>query len=180
MAGEVAAERALFETHRQMVYVILYRLLGGHRDIEDAIQEVFFAVFRALPSYRGEALLATWISRIAVRIGMRVAERRRDVPVAHLELVLEDRASTPAAVVEAREAVRRLYRVLDTVEPKHRAAFVLHVVDERPLAEVAALTEASVIATKLRVWRTRKKVERAARSDEVLSAFLAEPAEEAT
>jgi RNA polymerase sigma-70 factor (ECF subfamily) len=177
VAGDADAERALFEAHRHMVHVILFRLLGGNREIEDALQDVFFAVFRSLPSYRAEATLATWISRIAVRVGARAAERRRDLPSARLELVVEDHRSSPAAIVEAREAARRLYRVLDDVEPRHRAAFLLHVVDGRSLPEVAALTDATVIATKLRVWRTRKRVERAAREDAVLASFLSEPAE---
>lgn len=172
--GDAAAERALFEAHRDQVHGILYRLLGGNREIEDALQETFFAIFRSLSSFRGESTLATWIARITVRVGMKIARARRDVPTPHLELVVEDRASLPSELLEAREGVRHLYELLEDVEPKHRAAYLLSVVDERSIREVAELTDASEIATKLRIWRTRKRIEAAARKDPALRALIGE------
>ncbi len=77
-----------------------------------------------------------------------------------------------------REAGLRLYEILDTLAPKLRIAYVLHVLDERPLAEVARLTDATLVATKLRVWRARQHVERRARGDALLRDLV--PAGEGT
>lgn len=175
VAGDEAAQRALFEAHRRRVHYVVYRVLGSNRDIDDTIQEAFLAIFRSLRGYRGEALLATWVDRICVRVAMRtLRERPRDRAPA-LEVVLADDPSRgPDRRAEAREAARRLYAILDHVEPTHRAAYALHVIDGRPLREVAEVMEASVIATKLRVWRTRQRVEAAARRDPLLAQYVGE------
>src|SRR5690606_7942754 len=49
---------------------------------DDATQETFIAVLRALPRLREPAALHGWVRRIAVREAVRVANRgRRDVPI---------------------------------------------------------------------------------------------------
>jgi DNA-directed RNA polymerase specialized sigma24 family protein len=73
-----------------------------------------------------------------------------------------------------REAVRRLYDILDGLEAKQRVAYALHVLEGRPLAEVADLTESTVVATKLRVWRARQTVESRARHDPLLKDYVGE------
>jgi DNA-directed RNA polymerase specialized sigma24 family protein len=68
--------------------------------------------------------------------------------------------------------VKRLYAVLDELSPAARLAFTLHEIDGRSMAETAKLVGSSVTATKLRVWRARKRIEAAASEDPVLSEFL--------
>ena len=72
----------------------------------------------------------------------------------------------------AREAAKRLYRALDHIDPDHRVAFALHVIDGRPLRDVAELMNASVPATKSRVWRARKELDARARKDPLLVGYL--------
>ena len=72
----------------------------------------------------------------------------------------------------ARDGVVRLYAVLDELSPAARLAFTLHELDGRTLAETAALVGSTVTATKLRVWRARKRIEDAAAGDPVLCEFL--------
>ncbi|HEU4615211.1 MAG TPA: sigma factor-like helix-turn-helix DNA-binding protein, partial [Kofleriaceae bacterium] len=72
----------------------------------------------------------------------------------------------------ARDGVKQLYAVLDELGPAARLAFTLHEIDGRPLSEVAELVGSSVTATKLRVWRARKKVQEAAAADPILREFL--------
>ena len=76
----------------------------------------------------------------------------------------------------ARDGVKRLYEVLDELGAASRLAFTLHEIDGRPLSEVAELVGSSVTATKLRVWRARKRLEAAAAQDPVLREFLQEAA----
>lgn len=141
--------------------------------MEDLVQEAFLQVFRSVHSYRGEAKLATWISRITTRVAFAHIARRRPPTVA-LEAVPDTAAGDPGAESHAvaREAARRLYTVLDRIEPKQRIAFALHVIDGRPIREVAELTDSSVTAAKTRVWRARREVDRRARQDPLLAAYM--------
>jgi len=174
LTGEPAATRELFRRHRGRVHASLYRVLGGNRDMDDLLQEAFLQVFQSL---RAEASLSTWIDRVAVRVAYRyLSQRGRRVQTD----VLEDDDAAPAAPEHqpgarrqlARDGVKRLYATLDELSPAARLAFTLHEIDGRTIAETAKLVGSSVTATKLRVWRARKRIEAAAAGDPVLSEFL--------
>lgn len=178
LTGEPAATRELFRRHRARVHACLFRVLGTNRDMDDLLQEAFIQVFQSLRGWRAEASLATWIDRVSVRVAYRyLSQRGRLVKTA--ELVDEDApgGEGPGASRQlARDGVKRLYVVLDELGAAARLAFTLHEIDGRPIAEVASLVGSSVTATKLRVWRARKRIEAAAAEDPVLREFLQEAA----
>ena len=181
LTGEPAATRELFRRHRHRVHASLFRVLGSNRDMDDLLQEAFLQVFQSLRGWRAEASLATWVDRVAVRCAYRyLSQRSRRIVTDVLEdddaVALTATAAGPGARRQlARDGVVRLYAVLDELSPAARLAFTLHELDGRPLAETAALVGSTVTATKLRVWRARKRIEAAAAADPVLSEFL-EPA----
>ena len=172
-ADDRGAQRQLFDAYRDRVHATLYRIMGSNRDMEDLVQEAFLQVFRSIHSYRGEAKLGTWISRITTRVAYAHIGRRRPYMLA-LEAVPEVAAGEPDAAhrAAAREATRRLYGVLDRIEAKQRIAFALHVIDGRSIRDVAELTDSSVTATKTRVWRARREVDRRARQDPLLASYM--------
>jgi RNA polymerase sigma factor (sigma-70 family) len=173
VAGDRVAQRALFEREKRRVHATLFRILGSNQHVDDLMQDVFVAVFRSLHAFRGEASLATWIDRCAVRAAFGHIRRRR--PLHHLELVAETiAADDPSAERRAldREAVRRLYATLERLEPKQRLAFTLCVIDDRSIPEAADLMNATVVATKARLWRARRHVQKCAKADPVLAGYL--------
>ena len=176
VGGDRAAQRRLFEREKRQVYATLYRILGSNQSLDDLLQDVFLAVFRGLHTFRGESSLSTWIDRCAVRTAFGYIRNKRGRN--HLELVPETiAADDPSAERRAlaREATRRLYETLERLDPKHRMAFILHAIDGRPVAEVAELMEATVVATKARIWRSRRYVEKRAKVDPVLADYLTGP-----
>lgn len=174
-ARDAAAQRELYEREKRSVHATLYRIFGSNRHVEDTLQEVFLQVFRSLEGYRGEASLATWIHRTVVRVAFAELARGRRRGV-QLELVAD--IPSPAASLDqtahAREGARRLYLALDELEHRQRLAFVLHAIEGHSLAEVADLMDATLVATKARVFRARLKLEASARQDPVLASFLEE------
>lgn len=174
LTGEPAATRELFRRHRARVHACLYRVLGSNRDMDDLLQEAFIQVFQSLRGWRAEASLATWIDRVSVRVAYRyLSQRGRRVQTA--ELVDDDVAGGegPGAHRQlARDGVKRLYEVLDELGAASRLAFTLHEIDGRSISEVAELVGSSVTATKLRVWRARKRIEAAAAQDPILREWM--------
>ena len=178
LTGEPAATRELFRRHRGRVHACLFRVLGGNRDMDDLLQEAFLQVFQSLRSWRAEASLATWIDRVAVRCAYRhLAQRRRRITTDPLDdaagALTAPEAGPGARRQLARDGVARLYAVLDELSPAARLAFTLHELDGRSLAETAELVGSTATATKLRVWRARKRIEASAAVDPVLREFVA-------
>lgn len=174
-AGDRTAQRELFGAQRGAVHHALFRILGSNRDLEDLIQDAFFEIFRGLHSFRGDSTLSRWCQTIATRTAYLAIRRRRP---ATLDLALvEDRVAGDVdthRLVALREATRRLYAALDRIDAKQRIAFALAVIDGRPLAEVAKLTESTVVTVKTRVWRARRELGRRAAKDDVLASYLDE------
>jgi RNA polymerase sigma-70 factor (ECF subfamily) len=171
--GDQAAHRELFQRERRRVHVILFRVLGSNADMDDLLQEVFIEVFRSIPGFRGEAALGTWLDRIAVRVAYAYITRRR-IETVRLSIVPEPLSHQPGADERAmtREASAHLYGALDRLPTSQRVAFTLHVVDGRPIKQVAESMDASVVATKVRIWRAWRALRRAADRDPLIADLM--------
>jgi RNA polymerase sigma-70 factor (ECF subfamily) len=172
--GDRAAERELFRREYPRVHRLVYRMVGSSRDLDDILQETFIAVFRGLPRFRGDARLATWIDRIAVRavFDHLSARGRQPVPVE----VVTDRVDAVGDLgdrAQAREGLRRLYAVLATLSIDARIAFALYAIDGRSVAEVASITRTARVTAKLRIWRARRELYRRIADDAILRDYVA-------
>lgn len=173
--GDRAAQLRLFRQSSKKVHAVLYRILGSNQDMEDLVQETFLEVFRALPSYRGDAQLGTWISCICSRVAFGYIKKRRPVAsVIDETMHCSDNAPSSDEVADSRAATVRLYTALSKIDAKQRIAFALHVIDGRSMQNVADITESSVSATKSRVLRARKEIAKLAKRDPHLARYLSE------
>jgi RNA polymerase sigma-70 factor (ECF subfamily) len=177
-AGDRNAMAELFREHAPMLERLLCRLVGERADVEDLLQETFVQAIQAFPRFRGEASVKTWLYRIAVHVAQhhfRQPHRRRTVSLTVLPGGEEIPAPTTiTSTMERRQHADLLYAYLNKLKPKQRVAFVLHVIEEKSMIEVAALMGATVTATKSRVFWARKRLLARVQKDPVLSALLQE------
>jgi RNA polymerase sigma-70 factor (ECF subfamily) len=171
-AGDRAALDRFFRDYVRRVERVLGRVVGPTPDLEDLVQATFVEALRSFARYRGEASMATWVTRIAVHVAHHHLRRgvRRVLP---LELVPEEPSSPgapPDDELDARRLQARLHRLLDRVKPKKRIAFVLYVVEGHSVEEVAALMGASRTATKSRLFFARRELQAMVKRDPVLRA----------
>jgi RNA polymerase sigma-70 factor (ECF subfamily) len=172
LRGDGAAQRSLYRTHFSRVHATAFRITGSPHEAEDVTQETFVEAFRSLKGFEARSKIATWIDRIAVRVAFRhLAERKGDTTFVGLGEVA-GATSSPEQHVHARDGLRRLYAALAELSPAARIAFVLHAIDGRSISEAAQLSDASVTATKVRIWRARRALERQAAGDPVLASFI--------
>jgi RNA polymerase sigma-70 factor (ECF subfamily) len=133
-----AAFAALFAAYRTRVFTLCRHLTRSRADAEDATQETFVALLRALPAFRGESSLGTFVHRIA----MRVAIRQRERSVRHAELRVEPPPASTAGQadpVEANEDRRRLWAALEQLSLEHRTVVALFAVEGLGHKEIAAV-----------------------------------------
>jgi RNA polymerase sigma-70 factor (ECF subfamily) len=79
LAGDRDAFRVLVDRESAAVIRACHRILGDLHDAEDAAQEAFVTAFRGLAGWRGDGPFGAWLTRIAVRIALRRAQKRREV-----------------------------------------------------------------------------------------------------
>jgi RNA polymerase sigma-70 factor (ECF subfamily) len=153
--GDRVALDHVFRHYAPRLENLIARLVGRGADLQDLLQETLTAALNGFPRYRGEAALGTWLSSIAINIARSYLRRPRRHHEEIAEHIADDRAG--ASDTAARhELGARLVAHLDHLDANKRIAFVLHVLEDMPLVEVAALMGASHAATKSRVLFARR------------------------
>ena len=117
-------------------------------DGDDAMQETFIAVVRALPGLREPAAVHGWARRIASREAVRVARRR--LPATDDQVL----SAVPAALPDL-DAVVDVRATLAGLRPDHRAILVLREVEGLSEAEAAAALDVAEGTVKSRLHRAR-------------------------
>ena len=174
IAGEPAAAGLLWERFSPLVRGLIRRSLGPDRDVEDHVQEVFLRFFEQIGELRDPAAVRSFLVGITVRVLRTELRRRRLRRWLHLTDAGElPDTPAPPGDDDAREALKRLYRVLDDIDDKARLAFVLRFIQGLELTEVAASLGASLATTKRRLAKVSARVLAAARRDPLLAGYLA-------
>jgi RNA polymerase sigma-70 factor (ECF subfamily) len=177
--GDRAAFDALVEAHLTRVWNVVWRILRHREDTEDVVQEVFLTAFRALPDFRGEAKLSTWLQRIAITRALnhvdRAAEKVRRAsrsldetpdrdgdgtggvgPAAEPEST----APSPLQALEASELRRRLAECLGRLPAVWRAVLALRDSEEHSYEQIAAMLRIALGTVRSRLARARMALRR--------------------
>jgi RNA polymerase sigma-70 factor (ECF subfamily) len=159
--GEPSAIGEVYDAHAGTVHAFARRLTGDAAAAQDLVHEVFVALPVAIPRFRGDASLRTFLLSIAInhaRHHLRAATRRR-AAMARL-------SREPAGVAEGeqeahaynRDLARELSRALDTLPLDQRVAFVLCEVEERSSKEAASIVNAPEATVRTRLFHAKKKL----------------------
>jgi len=151
----------------------LRRMLGPTGEREDLLQEVFIRFFRRVGTLREPSAVRGFLTGICLRVvqGEIAGRRRRQ----WLRLTATGEAPEMAGGArddEAREAVRRYYRLLDGLPGRDRSIFVTRTIEGLTLEEVAELHGVSVSTAQRRIERATKRIALLARRDPLLASFV--------
>jgi RNA polymerase sigma-70 factor (ECF subfamily) len=162
--GDRAAFAALVREHQDEVYTLARRLVGDHHLASDVAQEALIRAWRALPTFRGDARLSTWLYRITVNTAWtHKAQARRHQGVSiedHLELAAPLGPDHPEVAGEIIELRGRLRFALDRLPYSQREVIVLKDIYGWSHGEIAESMGISVTAAKVRLHRARARLAR--------------------
>jgi RNA polymerase sigma-70 factor (ECF subfamily) len=156
--GDPAAQRAIFDRHKDRVAAQIQRMTGDPTVVDDLLQDVFIAAFANLRGFRGDSQIRTWLYRIAtnkVRNWWDSTRRRRRREHRAGELSIEP-SPNPQEDLEAREHRERLYQALGELPAKLREAFVARVIEGMSLQDAS---EAFDVPVSTISYRTRRAEE---------------------
>jgi RNA polymerase sigma-70 factor, ECF subfamily len=142
--GDERAFAALVRHYDPGLRALAYRLLGDRARMDDALQETYVNAYRALPRFRGDSSLGTWLYRIAYNAC--VDELKRTRGVVDIE-TLRDRARTEVDPAERLSTRQTLARALAELSREDRAAVLLvdaDGFDYRSAAAVLGIPEGTV------------------------------------
>jgi RNA polymerase sigma-70 factor (ECF subfamily) len=169
-AGDHQAWRTLYDRHFRAVLRFVGALGVPPSEREDAVQDIFVSLYRALPGFRGEARFSTWVYRIAARHAIYLGRRRRARQLLST-LVLREPAAAPAfappaEAIERREEIALLDRLLARLSVKKRTALVLFEIEGLAVEEIAEVAGCPVNTVWSRLHHARAELMRLAQRAE--------------
>lgn len=156
-AGDVAAFEYLYRRHAGRVHGVIARLVGhaGAR-AEDLTQEAFVRAWQALPRFRFESALSTWLHRLAVTTALMELRSRRARPrFDDGEDALEE-VGTLDSAGRGTALGMDLERAVASLPPRARAVLVLHDVEGWTHGEIASELGMAVGSSKAQLHRARQ------------------------
>jgi RNA polymerase sigma-70 factor (ECF subfamily) len=169
-----AAARHLLGANNRRLFRAAWSILLDRAEAEEAVQEAYVKAFAALPTFRGDAALSTWLTRIVVNEAL---ERKRSAGrrlrhlerqgVAFIDAYREAlmRGSEPDPSPEQQVMRAELARLVETaigrLPEAFRAAFVLREIEGLSAAETAASLRITEATVRTRVHRARLKLQAA-------------------
>ena len=129
-------------------------ILGDRPAAEDAVQDVMIRIWRALPQFRGDAAIATWIYTVTRNRCLTILKQRHgEVP-----LSLDDPASREAAqnVSASARDTSDVWALLETLPLPYRQVLTLFYAEEKSYEEIARTLDMPMGTVKTHIHRGRK------------------------
>lgn len=163
LAGDAGAFDEIVRHHERRVYGVARRLLTRPEDAEDAAQEAFLRLYRALGKLDPARPLAPYLYRITVNVCRDLGRRRRRpvaVPLDQVHAAEEpaDPSAGPAEAARLAEERRIAAAALRALPERQRAALVLRDVQGLSTREVARVLGTTEVTVRTQISRARLKM----------------------
>ena len=158
--GDMDAFEALYREHAGRVYALCLRLTADKVKARELTQDVFVRAWDALPQFRGDAKLTTWLHRIAVNAML--MQRRSDarrlsrISLADDDADDADASRTGATLPRDVGSAIDLERAVAALPPGVRRAFVLHDIEGYSHEEIARMTGLAAGTLRAQLHRARQ------------------------
>jgi RNA polymerase sigma factor (sigma-70 family) len=158
--GNTNALALLYERHADKVYNVALSFSKNIQDAEEIVQDVFLKIHNKAHLFQENSTLATWIYRITVNTALSHLEKSKRHSNMH---ALSHSSHSvhfehPGVLLERKEEAELLFKVIDTLPPRQRMAFVLAQVEGLNQKEVAAAMDLSVKAIESLLQRAKTKL----------------------
>jgi RNA polymerase sigma-70 factor (ECF subfamily) len=171
-ARDEMAFREIVERYQAKVFSIIYGILRNHNDAEDIAQQVFSKVYFSIRNFDFRSSLLTWIYKITVNECYDYLRKKRVRKLVYesdfseedaLRMEASDPAIDPAVPVDRKLAQQDLVmKLLDRVSEEDRSLILLKEVEGHSVEELAAMTGLNENTIKVKLFRTRQKLVKAA------------------
>ena len=163
--GEERAYRELVQRFQRPVYSVAFRMVRSAEDAEDATQETFVRVFRALDRYDPARSFEAWLFTITTRLCIDLMRRRKVRPISlsrqdpesgeDQTIDIEDPGLGPEETTSHAEEERHAQNLIDSLPPHYRIVVMLRHQQDLSYEEIAEALSLPLGTVKARIHRAR-------------------------
>ena len=159
--GEPGALEALAIAHRPIVLRTAQQLLADRDLAEDVTQDVFVRLQAALPGFRGDAALSTWLHRVTVNVCRDHLRRARGRTAELQDLTDDERLRVhehPDRSVDVERARTAVREAIARLPDDQREAVMLRYIMDLPYEEISRITATPLGTVASRVFRALARI----------------------
>jgi RNA polymerase sigma-70 factor (ECF subfamily) len=177
LAGDSAAFTELMRKYNRRLYRVARSILRDDMEAEDALQDAYLQAYRALPDFRTESSLGTWLTRIVMNAALvhrRKAGRLAEIielgtgagmDERHCAIPPRDDAAQPERAALRAQTRRLIEARIDTLPESFRTVFVLRVLEELSVEETSETLGIPEATVRSRHFRARAMLREALASE---------------
>jgi RNA polymerase sigma-70 factor (ECF subfamily) len=167
--GDLSAFELLVRRHNQRLYRAIRGVLRTGEEVEDAMQDTYFAALKHIDQFEGRAQFGTWLLKIGINEARaRLRRRVRLValddlpaePTASATMTEQDPVRTPEQQMGSNEMVALVEAAIDRLPADYRQVLMLRMVDALDTAETAEVLGMGESAVRQRLHRAREMLEK--------------------
>lgn len=172
-SGDRHAFRQIMQRCNQRLYRVVRGVVDNDAEAEDVVQEAYVHAFEKIDSFRGEASVATWLTRIALNEAYgRLRKRRQTVDIEHIDALTQMPGKVvmfptrfggedPAAAAARGQLRHMLECAVDGLPEAFRIVFVLREIEGCSVEETATALDLRPETVKTRLHRARRLLRKA-------------------
>jgi len=160
--GDLDSFRIIYDSMKDYVYTIAYRIALNREDAEEATQDIFLNIHKNLKSFHFHSSFKTWVYRIAVNTAINTAKskarkRGRETPLDEkISLTLTDETASEKMRKENNEVF--VENLLSKLNPDQRACVTLKDIKGLSYEEIAGVLKININTVRSRLKRAREKM----------------------
>lgn len=150
----------IVSSYTERLYWHVRRFVCSHDDTNDLLQDIFIKVWSAMPTFRGECQLYTWLYRIATNIVLNHLRKQRLRAMVSFDSATHilERKIDEDAHFNGDEMQRELHKAIQRLPEKQRLVFCFRYFDEMKYEDISEITDTSVGALKASYHHAYNKV----------------------
>ena len=167
LTGDAEAFGMIVRRWERRIFALAYGMLGREEDARDATQETFFAAFRNLRGFRGEAKVSSWLHRIAVNQCITRQRRSKVRSESALEDEQERNSSSfamplslsPSRLTEGAQVTHAVRSAVNSLPLELRQVVVMKEFEELTFREIAEVLDLPLSTVKSRLYTALRQLQ---------------------
>jgi len=161
LSGDTRRYALIVERYQQIVANLTYKLCGNKLDVEEVTQQVFVELYTALPRFRFDSKLSSFIYRITVNVVCKMLGKAKRFVSTDAQEDLPERASedldAQQQIIRC-EQIEQLRTAIGHLKEEQRTALVLFAFEDFSYNQIAEVMQCSLSKVESLIFRAKKNL----------------------
>ncbi len=162
IGGDTQAFAVLVDRYKDLVFTLAIRMLKNREEAEEVSQDTFIKVYKALPKFKGDSKLSTWVYKVAYNTCLdRIKKNNRRQSEVAIDSYTENQIKTldnALSDLEEKEQQQTIQDCLQQLASKDSFLLTLFYYEELSLEEISQIVNMEANTVKVNIHRARKRL----------------------